>query len=144
VVENHQRIGGGNAKSVVFSMIYSLASWLQCYMRRMNMKIKLLAGLVLAAGTMLAGGPHIAVGIGIGAPAYYPAPVYSYYAPPPPVYLAPPPIPAPGYAWVGGSWIYSGGYRTWRPGYWAAPHGYVGRGYVAPRGGAYYRGGYHR
>jgi hypothetical protein len=117
----------------------------------MNMKIKLLAGLVLAAGTMLAGGPHIAVGIGIGAPApayygpayygpaYYPAPVYSYA--PAPVYVAPPPIPAPGYVWVGGSWIYSGGYRHWQPGYWAAPHGYVGaRSYGAYRGGrVYYR-----
>ena len=36
------------------------------------------------------------VAIGVGAPAYYPAPVYSapapvYYAPPPPVYYRPPP-----------------------------------------------------
>ncbi|MES2251372.1 MAG: hypothetical protein V4645_29160 [Pseudomonadota bacterium] len=46
------------------------------------------------------------VAVGVGAPAYYPAPVYAppapvYYAPPPPVYYRPPPPvyyrPAPVY-----------------------------------------------
>jgi hypothetical protein len=45
------------------------------------------------------------VSVGVGAPAYYPAPVYAppapvYYAPPPPVYYRPPPVyyrPAPVY-----------------------------------------------
>ena len=58
--------------------------------------------------------------IGVGAPAYYPAPVYSapapvYYAPPP-VYYRPPPV-------------------YYRP----APV-YYAPGYYGPRG--YYRGGY--
>jgi hypothetical protein len=45
------------------------------------------------------------VAVGVGSPAYYPAPVYVppapvYYAPPPPVYYRPPPVyyrPAPVY-----------------------------------------------
>ncbi|MCR8956333.1 hypothetical protein V9L20_11560 [Variovorax sp. CCNWLW225] len=64
------------------------------------------------------------VSVGVGAPAYYPAPVYAapapvYYAPPPPVYYRPPPP------------VY---YRP-APVYYAPPA------YYAPRG--YYRGHGH-
>ncbi|MDH6165752.1 hypothetical protein M2282_000880 [Variovorax boronicumulans] len=65
------------------------------------------------------------VAVGVGGPAYYPAPVYSpppvYYAPPAPVYYNPPPVyyrPAP---------VYYG------------PPAYYGPRYY---GGGYYRGGH--
>ena len=85
------------------------------------MKSKLIAGLVLAAGTLLAE-PRFSVGVVIGGgPSYYAA--------------ARPPCPGPGYYWVDGYWFADRGYRSWQPGYWAAP-----RYYAPPRYYNNYRG----
>jgi hypothetical protein len=113
------------------------------------MKTRVIITFLLAAGAVLAG-PRIAIGVGIGVPAspgYYvtPAPVYAGPAPvygtPAPAYYAGAPMypapayvaPAPGYTWVDGFWYISGGHRSWRPGYWAAP-----------RAGFYVSGRWHR
>jgi len=71
------------------------------------------------------------VAVGVGAPAYYPAPVYVppapvYYAPPPPVYYRPPPPvyyrPAPVYygppAYYGPGYYGRGYYRGHGHGHW--------------------------
>src|SRR5512144_1978371 len=98
---------------------------------------KLLVGLVLMAGSLMAE-THFSFGVGVGVPVaprpYYYAP-RPYYAPgpytyaPPAYYGAPavvvPPCPGPGYSWIAGSWFWTGGHRSWRPGYWAAPRGRV-------------------
>lgn len=84
------------------------------------MKTKLMATLLLAGGTLFAA-PRVYFGVGIGVPApvvpVAPAPVV--VAPPVVGYV--PPCPGPGYAWIGGSWVFNGGQRVYRPGYWRAP-----------------------
>src|SRR5579871_6259819 len=81
------------------------------------MKKRLLPLMLLAGGSLFAA-PRVSVGIGIGAPAYYP--------PPPPVVNSRPPCPGPGYTWVDGYWANGG----WIAGYWAPPYNpYVAPGY---------------
>jgi hypothetical protein len=84
------------------------------------MKKRLLPLMLLAGGSLFAA-PHVSIGIGIGAPAYYP--------PAPVVVNARPPCPGPGYSWVDGYWANGG----WIAGYWAPP---VNAYYAAP---GYYR-----
>ncbi|HEY1239990.1 MAG TPA: hypothetical protein VGF16_05510 [Bryobacteraceae bacterium] len=85
------------------------------------MKKKLIATMLLA-GSALFAETHFSIGVGVGAPAYYP--------PAPPVVVARPPMPGPGYTWVDG-------YRNngvWMNGYWAPPVVVAPRAhYVAPR-----------
>jgi hypothetical protein len=69
-----------------------------------------LIGVMLLAGSSLFAAPHFSIGIGVGAPAYYPPPV------------AVSPAPAPGYTWVDGYWAPDG---TWVAGYWAPPEYYA-------------------
>lgn len=65
--------------------------------------IVLLSGAVLLASATPAMAAHVGIGINIGVPGYYPAPVYVQPAPvymPPPVYVQPAPVyvrPAPVY-----------------------------------------------
>ena len=81
------------------------------------MKTRLLPLMLLAGGSLFAA-PHVSIGIGLGAPAYYP--------PAPPVVVdSRPPCPGPGYSWVNGYWANG----AWTAGYWAAPY----NAYVAPR-----------
>jgi hypothetical protein len=80
------------------------------------MKKRLLPLMLLAGGSLFAA-PHVSIGIGIGAPAYYP--------PAPVVVNARPPCPGPGYSWVDGYWANGG----WIAGYWAPP---VNAYYAAP------------
>ena len=68
------------------------------------MKKRLLPLMLLAGGSLFAA-PHVSVGIGIGAPAYYP--------PAPVVVNSRPPCPGPGYTWVDGYWANGG----WTAGY---------------------------
>lgn len=79
------------------------------------MKKKLLV-MGLLAGTALFAETHFSIGVGVGAPGYYP--------PAPPVVAAQPPMPGPGYTWVDGYWDNG----VWVNGYWAPPD----YGYVAP------------
>jgi hypothetical protein len=76
------------------------------------MKTKLIATLLLAGSSLFAG-PRVFFGVGVGVPVVPP--------PPPVVYAAP--APAPGYVWVGGGYVFVGGRRVWRDGYWRAPVG---------------------
>ena len=109
------------------------------------MKTKLLALALLAGGAAMAG-PRFFVGVGVGAPAYYPpAPVAAYYAPPvAPVVRYVPPAPGPGFAWINGYYYPVGARWGWRAGYWA-PRPYAHAYWVGPRwsGGRWY-GGYWR
>src|SRR5689334_1469813 len=91
----------------------------------MKNKLKLLGLALIAGGTMFAQ-THVAVGIGIGSPAY-PAPVYGA-----PAYAQQymPPCPGPGYTWVDGYWT-TGPRRSWVNGFWRAP--VVNTYRVAPR-----------
>ena len=75
---------------------------------------RMIAGLLLGASGLLAA-PHFSVNVGVGVPV---APAYDAAAP---VVAAVPPCPGPGYTWVAGGWIYVGGRRVWREGYWARP-----------------------
>jgi len=86
------------------------------------MKLKLLAGLLLAASSMFAA--HFSIGIGVGVP-------YGYYPPPPPrvAYVA---APGAGYTWIDGYYYPVGAGWQWRAGYWARPP-YVGAYWVRPR-----------
>jgi hypothetical protein len=89
------------------------------------MKTKLMALFLMVAGGSLFAQPRFAIGVSLGAPAYYaPAPVAVAYRPP---------CPGPGYVWVDG---YRDGYGRWFAGYWASPP-YAGAYWVAPR---YYGG----
>jgi hypothetical protein len=107
------------------------------------MKTKLLVLLFLAVSSLFAK-THVAIGIGIGYPAYD----YGYYLPPPP----PPPVvayvpayPGPEYTWVPGYWYPAGPRYYWRAGYWSRPP--FARAYwAAPRyyGHRYYRGHWRR
>jgi len=95
------------------------------------MKSKLIALMLLAGGSLFAE-THFSVGVGFGAPGYYPAPAAVVVA-------GRPPCPGPGYEWVNGYYGPTGG---WIAGYWAAPSYYT-PGYYAPRyyyGGSYWRG----
>jgi hypothetical protein len=98
--------------------------------RRIIMKTKLLAVLLLAGSSLFAAG-GVAIGVGVGG--YYgPAPVVTYAPPPPPMAVYAPRVARPGYSWVGGYWYPAGARWAWRGGYWARPP--YARGYwVAPR-----------
>src|SRR5579872_3152517 len=74
---------------------------------------KKLIGVMLLAGSALFAAPHFSIGIGVGAPAYYP---------PPAVAAVQPPCPGPGYTWVDGYYAQGGG---WVAGYWAPPEYYA-------------------
>ena len=89
------------------------------------MKKTLIAMMLLAAGSAFAES-RFSIGIGIGAPAYYP--------PARVVVAARPPCPGPGYTWTDG---YYDSYGSWTGGYWAPPAYYVA---PAPQ----YYGGYYR
>jgi hypothetical protein len=95
------------------------------------MKTKLMATLLLAGSSLFAA-PRIGVGIGIGVPVA-PAPVV--VAPPIVGYV--PPCPGPGYAWLGGSWVFRGG-----PGYYGPA--YRGPAYRGAYRGSVYGGHYAR
>jgi hypothetical protein len=94
------------------------------------MKSKLMIGvLALLAGSTLFAAPRVAIGVGIGLPAFgYVAPAPVVVAPPPPAYgyvapapvaVAPPPVVYPNQVWINGYWGVVGGARVWHPGYWA-------------------------
>lgn len=76
------------------------------------MKRKLLPLMLLAGGSLFAE-THFSVGIGVGAPAYYP---------PPAMAAVRPPCPGPDYTWVDG---YRGSSGAWVAGYWAPPAYYA-------------------
>lgn len=123
--------------------VYPLPRPYVLYVRsgRNHMKTKLLIGLVgllLASSSMFAGWR---VGIGVGAPPVYVAPVHPYHhywgpgpyvgayaapAPYPAPYVAPAPYvdayagPAPFYGaiWIPGRWAYGPHGRYWARGYW--------------------------
>ena len=73
------------------------------------MKKRLLPLMLLAGGSLFAE-THFSIGVGLGAPAYYP--------PAPVVVDSRPPCPGPGYSWVDGYWTNGG----WNAGYWAPPY----------------------
>ncbi len=75
------------------------------------MKKKLLPLMLLAGGSLFAE-THFSVGIGVGAPAYYP---------PAAVAAVRPPCPGPDYSWVDGYWADG----AWVAGYWAPPAYYA-------------------
>ena len=79
--------------------------------------MKKLLGVMLLAGGSLFAAPHFSIGIGVGAPAYYP---------PPAVVAVQPPCPGPGYTWVDGYFGVGGG---WVAGYWAPPAYYAAPAY---------------
>ncbi|HYA17742.1 MAG TPA: hypothetical protein VEF06_09765 [Bryobacteraceae bacterium] len=89
------------------------------------MKTKLIGVLALLAGSTLFAAPRVAIGIGVGVPAYgymAPAPVYVPPASPAYGYVAPAPVvvpPVAGQVWIDGYWGFVGGARVWHPGYWA-------------------------
>jgi hypothetical protein len=97
------------------------------------MKSKLFALMLLAGGSLFAE-THFSIGVGVGAPGYYPGPAAVVVA-------GRPPYPGPGYEWVDGYYAPTGG---WVAGYWAAPQRYYAPRYYAPErgyyGGSYYRG----
>jgi len=97
--------------------------------RKIDMKTKLIALLVLAGGTLLAQ-THFSIGVGIGVP---------YAPPPPPAVAYMPPCPGPQYIWVPGYYYPAGPRFVWRAGYWARPP-YAGAYWVAPR---YYQNHYY-
>ncbi len=95
-------------------------------MKKSFASIILLSAAVLLASTTPAMAAHVGVGINIGVPGFYPAPVYVQPAPvymPPPVYYAPAPVyvrpdpvyyaPAPVY--YGPRGYYRDYYRHGRP-----------------------------
>ena len=94
------------------------------------MKSKLFALMLLAGGSLFAE-THFSIGVGFGAPGYYPAPA-------PVVVSARPPCPGPDYDWVNAYYAPNG---AWVQGYWAPRARYY-----APRqyfqGGGYWRDGY--
>ena len=108
------------------------------------MKLKLFALMLLAGGSMFAQS-RFSVGVGFGAPGYYPRQSAVVVA-------GRPPYPGPGYEWVEGYYAPNGG---WVAGYWAAPQSYYdpqynyapqdnyAPQYYAPAGG-YYGGAYYR
>lgn len=96
------------------------------------MKSKLFALMLLAGGSLFAES-HFSIGVGVGAPGYYPGPAAVVVA-------GRPPCPGPGYSWVDGYDAPTGG---WVAGYWAAPRYYAPR-YYAPERSYYYGGGYYR
>jgi hypothetical protein len=106
-------------------------------MKNKRIAMGILAGALMAAGVLFAASPvnaapRFAIGIGVGP---------GYYAPPLVVYR--PPYPGPGYYWTDG---YYNPYGVWVGGFWA-PRGYVrpyGYGFVGPRYGAGFYGGYAR
>ena len=105
----------------------------------MDIKAKLLTGVLLAASSLMAG-PRVFIGIGGGGYGYYPPP------PPPIVAYAPRPYyPGPGYSWINGYYYTAGPRYAWRPGYWARPP-YAGARWYGPRyyGGRYYNGYWRR
>ena len=108
------------------------------------MKYKFLAVLLLTGASAFAA--HFSIGVGIGYPAYAPAPVAVYAPPPPPVvtYYRPP-YPGPGYSWISGYWYPSGPRYAWRAGYWAR-RPYAGSRWVGPRysNRVYYHGYWRR
>lgn len=86
--------------------------------------MKKLLGVMLLAGGSLFAAPHFSIGIGVGAPAYYP---------PSAEVAVQPPYPGSGYTWVDGYWAPGG---AWVAGYWAPPAYYEPPTYYAPP--AYY------
>jgi|SRR5579859_130086 len=96
------------------------------------MKSKLFALMLLAGGSLFAES-HFSVGVGFGAPGYYPRESAVVVA-------GRPPCPGPGYEWTEGYYAPNGG---WVAGYWAAPQTYYAPRYVEPAYG-YYGGSYYR
>src|SRR5262249_35911336 len=93
--------------------------------RRVLMKTKLLAVMLLAGGSLFAE-TRFSIGVGIGTPGYYAPP------PPPVAAYAPPPCPGPGYTWIAGYWYPVGPRSSWHAGYGARPP-YADGFWVAPR-----------
>lgn len=88
-----------------------------------KMKKRLLPLMLLAGGSLFAE-THFSIGVGVGAPAYYPPP-------PPPIEAVPPSYSGPANTWVDGYWNNGGSVD----GYWAPPYSpYYGQQYAYPHG----------
>ena len=93
--------------------------------RRVACAAGLLGGALLLSGCVVAPTDGYHTGV-YDSPGYYSSStvVYTQYgSPPPPRVEYRTVAPGPGYAWVGGDWVWGGSRYDWRPGRWVPPHG---------------------